>query len=177
MSWKLILWSISAIIWWGFVIWYIFISKQKEESGKYALRIPHSWSSTFYELKERYGKNKGYILLGTEFGYALPLIPIIIERSPLIALIAVLIVFTATAANYRDNNVAYSVHMTASISSVIAATILFGIIYHLWIFAIPFAILTALVYSEKIKIKNSITWIETATMLAGHIIILVKDVL
>ena len=165
MDWKLILWSIS-MLWWVYVIWYII---------KFGL--PSTWSSTFYTIKNRYGKHIGYALLGMEFIYCLPLIPIVIERSGLMALALVGVAFLATASDYRRDVLSLTVHMVGAIGSVILALLLFGILYNLWLFTIPFAILIILLSTEKIKLKNYTTWIETATMLAGHIIILIKDVL
>ena len=163
----MILWFVSVFSFWGYALWYIF-----------NFDIPESWSITFNKLKEEFGINKGYILSGIEYVMALSLVPVVVIKHPLMITSLLAIALIATAANYKDNNKpVHDAHIGFSIASVTLAILSFAFAYHLYIPSLIFGILVTLVYSKLIKLKNYIMWIETATILFGHIVVLMKDVI
>lgn len=167
MSWKLVLWLISFISFWGYATWYIV------KNG-----IPKSWSNTFYKLGEIYNnRNKGYIFTGILWLMALPLLPVALEGGhnlmfPVISAIALI----GAAPAFKDSKMEYWAHMIGSYVSVILGTLVFGISYNLWFVSILLLLLIAGLHF-KWKPDNKTMWIESLVIFAGQVIVLIKDVL
>lgn len=166
MSWKIILWIMSVLIFWGYALWYLI---------KWG--VPYSWSITFYELKEKYKKNTGYVLSLVLFGTLFPMLPLVMDKHPLMFPALAAIGFIAAAPAYRKSKMELTVHMVGSIASVTIALLAFAFSYKLYIPAAIMAAAIILMYTKVLKIKNYITLIESMVIAAGHIIILLKDII
>lgn len=164
MEWKLILWIISFLIFWGYAAWYL--SKHKADV---------SWSNTFYTLNEE-KKDKGYLLLGALWGTSFPLMPLVAEKTPFMLIPLGLIVLIGAAVAFKDDKSTYKAHMFGSYGSVITALLIFGVIYGLWYVSISLALFILYIHF-KWKPYYEIKLIESIVIFAGHIIVLLKDVL
>jgi len=161
----LVLWLISFLSFWGYVTWFII---------KYGL--PISWSDTFYVLRtEMQKRNAGYIFLGALWGLSIPMLPMAAEVNAPLFLPFVLIAFIGAAVAFKDNEMEYTVHMVSSYASVFTSILIFSLMYNLYILGgIWIGAIAAIYISET---KNRIMWIESLTIMTGHIILLVKEIL
>jgi len=164
MEWKLILWLISVFVFWGYALWYIF-----------NYNIPESWSDTFYTLN-KIRKSKGYIFTLILWGLVFTLLPITLEKHPIMFPVLTSIAFVGAAPAFKSSILEKKVHIIGAIISVLSMTLVIGLFYNLWYVMLILISLLALL-QFKWKPVNKTMWIESITILIGQLVILFKDVL
>jgi len=165
MSWQFILWVISFVVFWGYAIGTIV-----------ARDVPVSWSATFYEL-DRKKKNKGYWLTAILWTTSVSMMPIVAIKHPLMLIPLALICMIGNSPAYNKTKRKLFLHMFGSIGSVATAILVFAFVYKLYIIASALLIAVVLLQYVFTKFKQRTTAVESLVILAGHIIVLLKDVL
>lgn len=172
MDYKLVFWVISVVAFWGYAIWFV---------AKFG--IPRSWSKTFYILEDKYGKDDiGYVYTIALWISMFSLLPVVMDKYPLMFLPIVLICAVGAAMDSkasRQSDVVHVVGATGGIASMLIILALpeqwFGV--GAWYAAIPTAIAIWIMMIDKFKPNNNTTWIESLAYIVAHVVVLFKCVL
>lgn len=172
MNYKLIFWIISVSSFWGYSIWYFIFHG-----------VPRSWSQTFYNLEKIYKKDDiGYIYTGFLWLSMFSLLPVVMDKYPLLFLPIVLICAVGAAMDSKLSRQSMKVHIFGATGGIATMLIIMALPEKWagmgqWIYAIPTIILIGLMMWKKTKPKNNTTWIESLAVLVADYVVLITCVL
>ena len=167
MKWTMYFWLVSVVVLYSYLI-YIRI--------KFGV-IP-SISNSAYKLKDKYGKNYGYIFTGVMWLTAFMLIPVVLEAGHYFMFLpTACLLFVGAAPWYSDSELEEKVHTRNAMVSAIASIIAIGVTYELCIVGMATLALVLALYSEMIKTPNKTYKAELVIFFIVHLVVLFKDVL
>lgn len=172
MDYQLTFWIISVTSFWGYAFWYFIFHG-----------VPKSWSQTFYNLEKIYKKEDiGYVYTGALWISMFSLLPVVMEKYPLMFLPIVLICAVGAAMDSKASRQSERIHVGGATGGIVAMLVIMALPEKFagmgqWVYAVPTACLILLMMWKKTKPKNNTTWIESLAVAVVHYVTLITCVL
>ena len=162
MNWEFYFVGVSIITLYTYLIW-----------CRIKLGVLPSISASAYELKKRYGKNRGYVFTGVMWVTAMSLLPVVLEHGYYFMFLPIAALCFVGAAPWYKERLTAEVHERSAMLSAVATVVGIAKSFDYCLVGMALLAATLLIYTGVIPTKNKTYKAELVLFLTTHAVVLI----